>query len=300
MALRAFLIRAAATKEGPLILFSIEPQGVCTQIQFEVDDMWRIFMAATSDLASRNTICVFDALDECRDQDQKELIERLRGFHDRHLDRQGNWLKFLVTSRPYDNIQDYFRPVTESFPQIHLRGEEENDQIHEEINLVVKAKLAELGKDLGLRADTQERLERELCEMKHRTYLWLYLAIDDIKRTLKNSLRPDRETIPPLPKNVPKAYERILNRVPSDQKAKIETILRIIVGARRPLTVQEMAMALGVATTPGAETATEAGLSPNGLDKKIRQLCGLFVFIKESKIYLIHQTAREFLVSRHD
>ncbi|EED24223.1 ankyrin repeat-containing protein, putative [Talaromyces stipitatus ATCC 10500] len=147
------------------------------KIQFEVDDMWRIFMATTSDPAFWNTICVFDALDD---------------------------------------------------------------------------------------------------------------------------LRPDRETIPPLPKNVPEAYERILNRVPSDQKAKVETILQIIVGARRPLTVQEMAMALGLATTLGAETAKEAGLNPSGLDKKIRQLCGLFVFIKESKIYVIHQTAREFLISKHD
>lgn len=59
-------------------------------------------------------------------------------------------------------------------------------------------------------------------------------------------------------------------------------------------------MALGVATTPDAKTATEAGLNPDRLDKKIRQLCGLFVFIKESKIYLIHQTAREFLISRHE
>jgi ankyrin repeat protein len=291
-------------------LFSLQPQLLRhalpfwernkEKIQYEVDDMWRIFMASMSDPAFVNTICVFDALDECRDHDQKLLIERLRDFHDRRPASQGNWLKFLVTSRPYDDIYDHFRPVTELFPQIHLRGEEENDQIHKEINLVVKVKLAELGKDLHLHADTQERLERELHEMKHRTYLWLYLAIDDIKRTLKNSLRPDRETIPPLPKNVSEAYEKILDRVPSDQKAKVETILRIIVGARRPLTVQEMAMALGVATTPGAKTATEAGLSHTGLDKRIRQLCGLFVFIKESKIYLIHQTAREFLISKRD
>lgn len=65
----------------------------------------------------------------------------------------------------------------------------------------------------------------------------------------------------------------------------MENILRIIVGAQRPLTIQEIAMALGVATTPGAETATEAGLNPTRLGKKIRQLCGLSVFIKESKIY---------------
>ncbi|KAF3389987.1 Ankyrin-3 [Talaromyces pinophilus] len=291
-------------------LFSLQPQLLRhtlpswqrnkEKIQYEVEDMWRIFTAAASDLAFANTICVFDALDECRDHDQKHLIDRLWEFHDRHPISQESWLKFLVTSRSYGDIQDCFRPVTESFPQIYLRGEEENDQIHKEINLVVKVKLAELRKDLGLRADTQERLERELCEMQHRTYLWLYLAIDGIKVTLKHSLRPDRETIPQLPKNVPEAYERILDRVPSDQKTKVETILRIIVGARRPLTVQEMAMALGVATTPGAETATEARLSLNGLDKRIRQLCGLFVFIKESKIYLIHQTAREFLISKHN
>ncbi|EED14522.1 conserved hypothetical protein [Talaromyces stipitatus ATCC 10500] len=222
-------------------LFSLQPQLLRQalpfwernkeKIQNEVDDMWRIFMAAMSDPAFRNTICVFDALDECRDHDQKLLIEKLGDFNNRRPAGQGNWLKFLVTSRPYDDIQDRFRPLTERFPQIHLRGEEENDQIHEEINLVVRVKLAELGKDLRLRADTQERLERELCEMKHRTYLWLYLAIDDIRRTLKNSLRPDHETIPPLPKNVPEAYERILDRVPSDEKTKVETILRIIVGA---------------------------------------------------------------------
>ncbi|KAE8553411.1 hypothetical protein EYB25_004793 [Talaromyces marneffei] len=291
-------------------LFSLQPQLLRhafpvweinkEKIQYKVDDMWRIFMATMSNPAFGNTICVFDALDECRDHGQKQLIERLRDFHNRRPASQGIWLKFLVTSRPYDDIQDRFRPVTECFPQIHLRGEEENDQIHEEINLVAKVKLAELEKGLDLRADTQERLERELCEMKHRTYLWLCLAIDDIKTTLKHSLRPDRETIPPLPKNVPEAYERILDRVSPDQKPKVETILRIIIGARRPLTVQEMAMALGVATTPGAETATEAGLSTNALDKKIRQLCGLFVFIKESKIYLIHQTAREFLIRKHD
>ncbi|PCG88332.1 Hypothetical protein PENO1_110850 [Penicillium occitanis (nom. inval.)] len=291
-------------------LFSLHPQLLQhalpsweknqEKIQYEVDEMWRILMAATSDPACGNTVCVFDALDECRDRDQEQIIAKLRGFHNQCPASQRNWLKFLVTSRPYDDIKEHFRRVTKYFPHIHLRGEEENDQIHKEINLVVKFRVAELGKNLALHADTQARLEKELCGMNHRTYLWLHLAIDDIKRTSKKSLRPDRETIPSLPKNVPEAYERILDRIPCEEKAKVKTILRIIVRARRPLTIREMAMALGVATSPDAETATEAGLNPNGLDEKIRDLCGLFVFIKEYKIYLIHQTAREFLISKHD
>ncbi|EED17250.1 ankyrin repeat containing protein [Talaromyces stipitatus ATCC 10500] len=77
-------------------------------------------------------------------------------------------------------------------------------------------------------------------------------------------------------------------------------VLRIIVGARRPLTVGEMAMALGLATSRNAKIASEACLKVNRLDEKIRRLCGLFVFIKDSKIYLIHQTAREFLTGKVD
>jgi hypothetical protein len=72
-------------------LFSLQPrllrhalpfwERTKEKIQHEVDEIWRIFMAATSDEAFGNTICVFDALDECRDQDQKQLIEKLRESH---------------------------------------------------------------------------------------------------------------------------------------------------------------------------------------------------------------------------
>jgi hypothetical protein len=59
-----------------------------------------------------------------------------------------------------------------------------------------------------------------------------------------------------------------------------------------------MAMALGITTCSESQTAKQAGLDPIHLDKKLRQLCGLFVFTNNSKIYLIHQTAREFLIEK--
>jgi nucleoside phosphorylase len=269
------------------------------KIQQEVEDLWRIFMAATSDPTSMNTICVFDALDECRRQDQKRLIGKLQQYYAQpRLSPPRNWLKFLVTSRPYDEIQEDFQPVIESFPQIHLRGEEENDQIHNEISLVVKVRVAEIGKKLKLKAETQARLEKVLLQMEHRTYLWLYLVIDDIQTMLKDSLRPDQESVPLIPKSVNEAYQKILDRVTPEQEATVRTILQIIVGARRPLSIPEMTMALGVATAPDARRAEKAGLDSEGLGERIRRLCGLFVFIKDSRIYLIHQTAREFLINK--
>ncbi|CAG8945708.1 unnamed protein product [Penicillium salamii] len=74
--------------------------------------------------------------------------------------------------------------------------------------------------------------------------------------------------------------------------------MEIIVAARRPLTIQEMAIALGIATCSKPLTTKQARLDSSNLNEKLRQLCGLFVFTSKSKIYLIHQTAREFLISK--
>ncbi|KAJ9238315.1 hypothetical protein DTO169E5_4859 [Paecilomyces variotii] len=269
-----------------------------TRIQQEVDQLWRILLEATSDPAcSGAIICVFDALDECHDADQSRLIQKLKDFyHSAASSPQESQLKFLVTTRPYDRILESFRSVTIAFPDIHLRGEMENDQIHHEIDLVIKLRVEELATTLSLRHDVAQSIEKRLLGMEHRTYLWLCSAMDNICATFRNSLRPDKVPIRLIPSSVNTAYEMILSRVPGGQEQTARKILQIIVAARRPLTLEEMAMALGIAISSDSQTANEARLDVQGLDKKIRHLCGLFVYIADKKIYLIHQTAREFLL----
>lgn len=292
-------------------LFSIQPyllrhalqpwkrNGV--KIQQEVEELWRILIASISDPEFTNTVCIFDALDECRPSDQVPLIRKLEKFYTKDAQRrslgQQHWLKFLVTSRPYNDILEGFRPVTQLFPLIHICGEEENEQIHDEISLVVKMRVAELGKSLQLASETRERLEQQLLQMEHRTYLWLYLAMDDIRAQFESSLRPKEELIQLIPSSVTAAYTKILHQVPSGKVSDVKMILRIIIGARRPLTIDEMAMALGHVKSSSSQIVSTYGLNPKGLDAKIRHLCGLFVFVSNSRVYLIHQTATEFLLS---
>ncbi|KAJ5642275.1 hypothetical protein N7490_006275 [Penicillium lividum] len=265
----------------------------------EVDELWRIFTTAVLSDKFCKTICIFDALDECRENDQNRLIEKLQSFlRLPHPHTEDTWLKCLVTSRPYGDIQNNFRAITDSFPHLHLEGEKENDQIHQEIDLVVKMRVKELAERAALSRETEQRLEQQLLQMEHRTYLWLHLAMDDIQSTFENSLRPTEEAIELIPESVDAAYEKILSRVPPRQVDIARKILQIIIAARRPLTTAEMAMALGIATSPRAQTTAQAGLESSQIDKKLRRLCGLFVFINNSKIYLIHQTAREFLVKK--
>ena len=269
------------------------------KLREEVDELWRIFTTAVLSDEVCKTICIFDALDECREADQNRLIKKLHSFHRLSRPRtQDTWLKLLVTSRPYDDIQNSFRAITDAFPHLHLKGEKENDQIHQEIDLVVKMRVKELAEKAALSRDTEQRLEQQLLQMEHRTYLWLHLALDDIQSTLEDSLRPAEESIEVIPQSVDEAYEKILSRVPSRQVDIARKILQIIVAARRPLTTAEMAMALGIATSPQAQTAAKAGLESPQIERKLRRLCGLFVFINNSKIYLIHQTARDFLIAK--
>ncbi|KAJ5051341.1 hypothetical protein NUH16_003480 [Penicillium rubens] len=177
-------------------------------------------------------------------------------------------------------------------------GEEQNDQIHEEIDQVARIRVRELAETVPLSPELHHRLEQQLLQMEHRTYLWLHLAIDDIRTTFKDSLRPAEDWITLIPPSVNAAYENILCRVPAGLIDRVKKILEIIVAARRPLTIKEMAMALGIATSSASPTTKQDGLDPIGLDGKLRRWCGLFVFTNNSKIYLIHQTAREYLIEK--
>ncbi|THW63458.1 hypothetical protein D6D19_09648, partial [Aureobasidium pullulans] len=271
-----------------------------SKLQQETDELWRILLTATSDPAARNTTCVLDALDECRDRDRSDLIAKLARFHEVAASQgpRQSWLKFIVTSRPYDDIQRGFDQIPPSLPAIRLRGEQQNDQIRAEINRVINVRVSHLATELGLRESTSSRLKQTLLAMEHRTYLWLHLAIEDVRTTLRDSFKPDEEAIESVPLSVEGAYEKILARITSAQHQKVKLILQIIVGARRPLSVDEMALALGLATSKQCRTSMDAQVDPNHLGKQLRHWCGLFVFVNRSRIYLIHQTAREFLVAR--
>lgn len=262
----------------------------------EADELWRNLLDACRSVKAGKTICVLDALDECRDNDRKRLITMLTTFYTNCTPgaSSSGSLKFLVTSRAYEVIQDHFSENLQSLPSIRLSGEEENDRIRHEIDLVIEQKVDKLASDLKLAAGTKDKLKHQLLAMEHRTYLWLHLAIEEIREIYKESFRPHSESIQSLPTTVEAAYEKILERGAIRSKDKVYRILRIVVGARRPLSIAEMAVALGVETSPPSELKLD--IDENYIAAHLPQWCGLFIFINHSRIYLIHQTAKEFLI----
>ncbi|KAF2147969.1 purine and uridine phosphorylase, partial [Myriangium duriaei CBS 260.36] len=281
------------TQQPELIRHALVPwQNDGERLSSETSKLWKILLDAAQDAKARPIVCVFDALDECEATDQQYLTEQSSMLHARRKE-MANQLRILITSRPYHEIRRQWR--AEDLSTIHLRGEEENDQIREEINLVINVRVEQLCRESDMSATMRKSLLRRLLGIEHRTYLWLHLAIQDIRATM-DDIDPKQDPLDFVPQSIAEAYQKVLERIPHRQYDQARKVLQIVVGAQRPLTVDEMATALGIALRPKSNSIEEARLSPRRLKERLSSQCGLFIFIKQSKIYLIHQTAKEFLL----
>jgi hypothetical protein len=179
-------------------------------------------------------------------------------------------------------------------PSIHLNGEGdlELEKISQEINIFIKSRVRDIIEMIQLGLEEQEALHAELIRVPNRKYLWVYLTLDVVQNSLsvtKGSLISDVKIIP---RTVDEAYEKKSHNI---HKAK--RLLYVVVTAARPLSLKEMALALAIQTNHRSYNDLE--LKPDDRFRKIvRELCGLFVTVLDWKIYLLHQTAKEFLVQK--
>jgi formylmethanofuran dehydrogenase subunit D len=269
----------------------------------DFEELWQVFISAATDPSAKDIICVVDALDECRKSDRDKLIACLERFYGRPSNEadRGSKLKFFVTSRPYPEIELKFSNLTRGFPTIRLADDNESGKITREIGLVIDARVKEIGERRGLRDDVQLALQMRLCEIPNRTYLWLHLALDQVENGMGKTEKRLLKLIETIPTTVDDAYEKLLTRC---EQKETKRVLHIIVAAQRPLTLGEIDVALEI------DAALENDENPTSYqdldlcgqeDRKqwIRECCGLFVSVVDSRVYLIHQTAREFLVRKN-
>jgi ankyrin repeat protein len=141
----------------------------------------------------------------------------------------------------------------------------------------------------------KDHLAEKLLSIPHRTYLWVYLVFDYLKKEqFKKTLKGIDQTIATMPTSIYAAYEQILTKS-HQQEPIVRRALSMILAATRPLTVSEMNIALNV--DKSSETIHDLDIEEDtDFGSRLRNLCGLFVSIYNNRVYFIHQTAREFLL----
>ncbi|PWW76064.1 hypothetical protein C7212DRAFT_280259 [Tuber magnatum] len=252
----------------------------------EVGTLWDILVKVVAQGGCGDVVCVVDALDECEQETLTPLI--------RHVTRlpgpqtSDTPLKFLVTSRPYHNIErDLGTPPT----TIWLKGEDAVNAITADVMRVIDEGIEGL-ESCWERPGGLGYLRKLLQSSADRTFLWVSLVLGILRDSGDGSPEEFTNIASTAPRDLAELYTKILDKSKYPDKAR--RILNIVVAAVRPLTLREMKIAFGIRREGGS--IKDLGDLPSGFEKTVRNLCGLFVRVIDSKIYLVHQTAREFLI----
>ena len=141
-----------------------------------------------------------------------------------------------------------------------------------------------------LQADrVQDDVCARLLEKAHGSFLWVTLALKQLRNNWHTGDDIDR-ILNDLPGGMESLYERMV-RIISEQEPRPRAIaLRILtwtVCASRPLNLEELRVAL----------FPEFGNFVS-LKDTIAQICGNIVVVEKSRVFLIHDTAREFLLRK--
>ena len=287
-------------------LFSAKPrllrQSILTEFERKGNafirsfpDLWSTLRSVAADQNAGEIVCILDALDECQDGDRSQLIQALKDLYSAN----SGSLKFLLTSRPYGHIRREFQELEKRLPSIHLSGENEVEasKISQEIDLVIQSRVEYIGNKRSLEPDELTFLQEQLTLVphRHRTYLWVHLTLNVIENISGFTRGNVRRALRQIPQDVDDAYNRILERSSDIEKAR--KLLHIVTAATRPLSVGEMSLIMAIEGTHKSYDEVKEELEPEErFQGTLRDLCGLFVVIIDTKIYLLHQTAKEFLV----
>ena len=185
--------------------------------------------------------------------------------------------------------------MVQRLPSIHLAGDQESANIEQEINLVIEKEIANLAAEKGLSGHAQTILQNKLQSTSNWNYLWLDLVLREIRESEYVNSSEIEEFFSSLPISITSAYDKILNRCRDQVLAR--QLFQLVLAAVRPLEVEELNVALALVRNAAARSYQDIDLSSSEhFATRMRNVCGLFLQIFNNRVYLYHQTAREYLL----
>ena len=259
----------------------------------EPTSLWRLFQQSIAKSCEGGIICVLDALDECDTEECKTLFKLL--LEEPHQPLKGTgFVKFLITSRPYYQIQQLFRDMNTHLPVFYITGETESKSISQDVETFIHIQVSRLDLDLKERLEVERKLLQK--QNQDQTFLWAFLLTEQLHAEPPSTHKKMLAAIDQLPPTILEAYDTILRNCPNVKKAR--KILSVIIAARQPLTLDQMDAILALEKYVRRLEDLDLEGSKR-LAQTVRHTCGLFVRVTDSKIYLIHQTAQDFLHCSH-
>jgi ankyrin repeat protein len=167
----------------------------------------------------------------------------------------------------------------------------------DDIAKYVHASVLEL-KKRHLPIELRQEIQEALIEGSSGMFLWVYLILHDLKTSTKTSPYDIRQKLKTLPKSLPELYQKILLAIKPEDLEAANKILRWVVWAERPLTLQELTMAIAIQPMHRSMSALREMVELD-LANVLRLILGGLITIQNDTVYIVHQSAKEFLKEIH-
>lgn len=230
-----------------------------------------IFLNMLKDI-SQQTYIVIDALDECV-TDLAKLLDFITT-----KSAVFSHVKWIVSSRNWPDIQERLATTQ----QISLYSKHNEDSISTAVSAYIKHQVEWLAQKKGYSETTKAAVQQHLSSNSNNTFLWVALVCQNLeKMSLKNAIQQLDE----FPPGLDSLYKRMMQQIhnlghASDVKFCCQ-ILATALHVYRPVTIAELCILI---KCPDAE-----------LVHKAIGFCGSFLAVREGQVYIIHQSAKDYL-----
>lgn len=258
------------------------------------ESLWNVFKEMVKDCNSGPVNILVDAIDECEEKTRIKFLDAITDFMQNANsddDALPSSVKFVITSRPSLSIFYNFTNVWEN----RLPIEQDPSGVSMDVRVVIERRVREIVKRFNCSTRTKQFLEQALYSRADQTFLWVDFVLQRLEHSLLASAKDLQRILNTMPQELEVVYENFLRSIPSSEEGLAAKMLHVLVGSPRFLTLEEMNIILTIERHHQTVADIEIDLQPS-ISLTIQGILGPLVRISDSKVYLIHQSAKEFLL----
>lgn len=230
-------------------------------------------------------LIIVDALDECKDiGDREKMLKFICKIS------ANSRAKLIVSSRNWPDIQKELGKEEEHAMTLSLELNE--NSISHAVNSYIEKRVKDLTQAEPYKSnrDLCELVRDHLYDNSSNTFLWVALVCQELSSSKTTTRRDVRKILSRSPSGLQSLYSRMIENIsdsndPDDLKLCME-ILAVVSVVRRPVTLPELFHIISSSLYPFLEPGDLEGIVGS---------CGSFLNIQNGIIYLVHQSAVDFL-----
>ena len=289
----SYLNNATAVLRGLLYLLVSQQPSLASHLRERYDQAGRslfkdtnawiavseMFTRINLDPDLRQTYLVVDALDECI-----AGLPELLGLIIR-TSSSSNRIKWLLSSRNELHIEQRLRSI-DAQARLNLELKQNAEQVARAVDAYIDEKLSCIDslEDTTLRSQVRELLRQKA----NGTFLWVALVVQELEKP--ESWDP-LEVVEEAPVGLHQLYDRMVDQIQQLSKRNPEIcrlLLSTVSVSYRPLHLAELG---SLCKLPGRGST----LTRN--TRILVAMCGSFLTIRDDQVYLIHQSAKDYLTN---